>query len=329
MAGYVQTHLVCPTSNPTGLHLAGAPARAPEIAARAPEALLIDDDPYGDLRFASTGPPMTGRHSFASAPFEVLSPGRGSADGRADVALDACVRLKQATDLHTSTLNQRVALDLLRDREWLAEHLSFIRALYRERAYTLIDTLTARLGDRITIAPVRGGLFAWVRFVDGTDADELFTRAVVHGVAFVPGSSFSTDPFIATPPPVLCVLPPAPCRRGTASPPPAHLRLRPPTPKSPFWCNRLRRTSRIHNNGLVEGGYRYHQATASRDDTTSAAFGGIVRRMSATLPPISAVTSSPGERPLHLAEKHKKIARRCVRRTRRLLNALTRVPGRR
>jgi 2-aminoadipate transaminase len=90
-------------------------------------------------------------------------------------------------------LSQCVALELLRDREWFAEHLSFLRALYRDRAQTLVDTLTDRLGDRITIAPVHGGLFAWVRFVDGTDADDLFARAVGHGVAFVPGSSFSVD----------------------------------------------------------------------------------------------------------------------------------------
>ena len=45
----------------------------------------------------------------------------------------------------------------------------------------------------LAIAPVHGGLFAWVRFVDGTDADDLFVRAVDRGVAFVPGSSFTLD----------------------------------------------------------------------------------------------------------------------------------------
>ena len=53
--------------------------------------------------------------------------------------VDACVRLKQATDLHTSTLTQCVALDLLRDAEWFAEHLSFLRGLYRERAQALVE----------------------------------------------------------------------------------------------------------------------------------------------------------------------------------------------
>jgi len=86
-----------------------------------------------------------------------------------------------------------VALDLLRDAEWFAEHLAFIRGLYRERAHTLIEALTDRFGERVAIAPVRGGLFAWVRFVDGTDTDELFERAVGRGVAFVPGSAFTLD----------------------------------------------------------------------------------------------------------------------------------------
>src|SRR5207237_3848961 len=107
--------------------------------------------------------------------------------------VDACVRLKQATDLHTSTLTQAVVLELLRDRDWYAQHVSFLRQLYRERAQTLIGALTDRFAGRVTIAPVEGGLFAWVRFVDGTDTDDLFAHAVGHGVAFVPGSSFSLD----------------------------------------------------------------------------------------------------------------------------------------
>ncbi|HUP73687.1 MAG TPA: PLP-dependent aminotransferase family protein [Acidimicrobiales bacterium] len=183
--------------NPTGVTLSEARRRElAEIATRV-GALLVDDDPYGELRFAGQAVPPIAAPSLVrvGTVSKVLAPGLrvGWMVGPTWL-IDACVRLKQATDLHTSTLSQCVALDLLRDRAWFAEHLSFIRALYRERAQTLVDTLTDRLGDRITIAPVHGGLFAWVRFVDGTDADDLFARSVGHGVAFVPGSSFGVDP---------------------------------------------------------------------------------------------------------------------------------------
>jgi len=182
--------------NPTGFTLSAARRRQLADIATRVGALLVDDDPYGELRFAGQPVPSLAAPSLVrvGTVSKVLAPGLrvGWMVGPAWL-VDACIRLKQATDLHTSTLTQCVALELLHDAEWFAEHLSFIRALYRERAHTMIDALMDRFGDRIAIAPVDGGLFAWVRFVDGTDADELFIRAVGRGVAFVPGSSFSLD----------------------------------------------------------------------------------------------------------------------------------------
>jgi 2-aminoadipate transaminase len=182
--------------NPTGFTLSAARRRQLADIATRVGALLVDDDPYGELRFAGQPVPPLAAPSLVrvGTVSKVLAPGLrvGWMVGPAWL-VDACVRLKQATDLHTSTLTQCAALELLQDSEWFAEHLSFIRALYRERAHTMIDALTDRFGDRIAISPVHGGLFAWVRFVDGTDADDLFIRAVDRGVAFVPGSSFSLD----------------------------------------------------------------------------------------------------------------------------------------
>jgi len=182
--------------NPTGVTLSALRrGELAEIATRA-GALLVDDDPYGELRFAGQPVPPLAAPSLVrvGTVSKVLAPGlRVGWMVGPPWLIDACVRLKQATDLHTSTLTQCVALDLLRDADWFAEHLAFIRGLYRERAHTLTGALTDRFGDRITIAPVHGGLFAWVRFADGTDADELFARAVARGVAFVPGSSFTLD----------------------------------------------------------------------------------------------------------------------------------------
>ena len=182
--------------NPTGITLTAA--RREELAGVATRAgaLIIDDDPYGELRFggqavAPIDAPSLIRVGTVS---KVLAPGLrvGWIIGPPWL-VNTCARLKQATDLHTSTLSQCLALELLRDTDWLAEHLAFLRELYRVRAYALVSALQDRLADRITIAAVEGGLFAWIRFVDGTDTDDLFARAVQQGVAFVPGSSFSLD----------------------------------------------------------------------------------------------------------------------------------------
>ena len=146
--------------NPTGVTLSAARrCKLAEIATRV-GALLVDDDPYGELRFAGQAVPPLAAPSLVrvGTVSKVLAPGlRVGWMVGPPWLIDACVRLKQATDLHTSTLTQCVALDLLRDAEWFAEHLSFIRGLYRERAHTLIDALTDRFGDRVAIAPVHGG----------------------------------------------------------------------------------------------------------------------------------------------------------------------------
>jgi 2-aminoadipate transaminase len=183
--------------NPTGVTLSAARRRALAQIAAGADTLVIDDDPYGELRFAGTAlAPIAGPAlARVGTVSKVLAPGLrvGWMIGPSWL-VEACGRLKQAADLHTSTLTQCVAAELLHDDAWFAEHLSFIRHLYRERAEALAGALSKHFGDRVTIAPVEGGLFAWMTFVDGTDTDDLFARAVAHGVAFVPGSSFSTEP---------------------------------------------------------------------------------------------------------------------------------------
>jgi 2-aminoadipate transaminase len=158
---------------------------------------VVDDDPYGALRFSGVDePPLTATSLVRIGTVsKVLAPGLrvGWIVGPPSV-VDACVRLKQAADLHSSTLSQHVVATLLRDESWFAGHLSFIRELYRARAETLLAALREHFGDRIEIAPVRGGLFAWITFTDGTDTDELLAHAIGHRVAFVPGSSFSAEP---------------------------------------------------------------------------------------------------------------------------------------
>jgi 2-aminoadipate transaminase len=159
-------------------------------------ALVIDDDPYGALRFSGSAlAPIDAAQSVrVGTVSKVLAPGLrvGWMIGPRWL-VDACVRLKQTADLHTSSLSQRLVVELLHDDVWFAEHLVYLRELYRLRARTLVDALHDQFGDRVSIAAVAGGLFAWTTFTDGTDTDALLERAIAHGVAFVPGSSFSPD----------------------------------------------------------------------------------------------------------------------------------------
>jgi 2-aminoadipate transaminase len=170
---------------------------------------VVEDDPYGELRFAgdplpslvslgATGPDgpddadgLVVRLGSAS---KVLAPGLrvGWMTGCPRL-LDAAATLKQSADLHTAGLSQLVVAELLADERAQSAHVDAVRSMYATRADALAASLRDHLGDRLEIHPVRGGMFLWARALDGTDTVDLLPVALGLGVAYVPGSAFSVD----------------------------------------------------------------------------------------------------------------------------------------
>ena len=190
-------YVVTDFQNPAGTTL--APPRRVHLAALADRYgfVLVDDNPYGELRFRGTAGPalrtLTDRAVSLGTASKILAPGLRIAWCIPPAWLyQPLVRTKQTADLHTSTINQLVVADLLSDAAFMSTHLTRLRAVYRERADALVCELAARLGGLIEVDPVDGGLFAWGRLTDGRRADELLRVAVEHLVAFVPGDAFYT-----------------------------------------------------------------------------------------------------------------------------------------
>lgn len=188
----------CPSlQNPTGTTLPLDRRRALAALADRYGFVVVEDDPYSALRWAGEHPPpittLTDRAVWLSTFSKTLAPGLrlGWMVAPEEVRL-AATRLKQAVDLHTPTLSQRLAADLVTRPGWFDSHLRDLVPVYRERAEALAGALRVELGDRATFAPPEGGMFLWVRLA-GVDTDALLPRAVEHGVAFVPGSVFHVD----------------------------------------------------------------------------------------------------------------------------------------
>ena len=99
--------------------------------------------------------------------------------------------VKQAVDLHTSTLSQRAVHRVLTTPGFLPEQLDRLRPFYRDRCNVLCRALPAELGDRFAFTPPAGGMFVWGRFTDDIDTHELLPKAVAEGMAFVPGQAFA------------------------------------------------------------------------------------------------------------------------------------------
>jgi DNA-binding transcriptional MocR family regulator len=194
---------VVPTfQNPTGRTLPDARrARLAQVAAEH-GLWLVEDDPYGELRYdgeplapIAAYPGAGDRTVTVSSLSKVLAPGLRIGFLRAPAALLRPLAIaKQAADLHTSTVDQHAARESLRATD-IDEHIDRICAEYRRRRDALLGGLAAALPEGSTFNRPAGGMFVWARLPAGWDATALLVAALRHDVAFVPGAPFfAVDP---------------------------------------------------------------------------------------------------------------------------------------
>ena len=158
--------------------------------------LVVEDDAYRLLPFEGEPPAPVAAHTDRAAHLgtfsKILSPGLRVGWLTAPRPLLAAVaRVKQGTDLHTSTFAQGIIRAAASDASRLREHVAGVRGLYRRRAEHLGAALTAAFGGRLSVGVPAGGMFCWAEFLDGTDTTDLLPTALAQGVAFVPGTAFS------------------------------------------------------------------------------------------------------------------------------------------
>ncbi|MEV6577356.1 PLP-dependent aminotransferase family protein [Streptomyces sp. NPDC051582] len=185
--------------NPTGRTLPGVRrAAVADVAARR-GLWLVEDDPYGELRYEGAEVPWLAAHPGAEdrtallgSFSKVMAPGLRLGWLRAPQALRrAAAVTKQAADLHTSTVDQLAAAHYLRTAD-LDAHVATVRAAYRERRDALLAGLGAALPEGSAWNRPEGGMFVWARLPEGHDATALLASATARDVAFVPGAPFYT-----------------------------------------------------------------------------------------------------------------------------------------
>lgn len=196
-------YLVPNFANPTGRTLTLQRRRdLVELTARH-GVLIIEDDPYGQLRFRGdpvpslfelalqyVGGDVEASHVVRCSSFsKTLAPGlrEGWVQGATPI-IRKLVMAKQGADLHTPTLDQLIVTELLADV--LPRQIDRVRRTYGERAAIMTGLLDDLLGDRIARTDPEGGMFCWVELLDGTDSTDLLERTVRRNLAFVPGVSF-------------------------------------------------------------------------------------------------------------------------------------------
>lgn len=165
--------------------------------------VIIDDDPYGLLRFEgedlpslqalSPGDPLL----FSVRTFsKILAPGLRVGWVDTDPALrQLVINAKQAMDTSTNVPAQHIVAEFIR-RGGLDNHLAGLRTEYKRRKDSMQESLRRNLGDRVTTTDPEGGFFLWLT-LQGQDAQistrKLFETALAEGVAFIPGPALSAS----------------------------------------------------------------------------------------------------------------------------------------
>ncbi|MBU4222550.1 MAG: PLP-dependent aminotransferase family protein [Euryarchaeota archaeon] len=157
--------------------------------------IFVEDDPYGELRFMGEDIPSVRNYlkentilmgSFS----KIVSPGMrlGWICARKEI-MEKMVVAKQAADLHSNYLSQRILYRHLIDND-LDEHILKIRKAYKEQRDLMVSLIEEQFPEEIKCTKPEGGMFLWITLPENLSSMELFDRAIKENVAFVPGSPF-------------------------------------------------------------------------------------------------------------------------------------------
>ena len=158
--------------------------------------VLIEDDPYGELRFENKSLPYIGgcRNSYSvvlGSFSKIITPGMrlGYIICKNSELLKAVNTAKEAADLHTNIFAQYVIWDYLKNND-LERHIAKIRELYKKQSSAMIEAIKKYFPENIKYTIPEGGMFMWVTLPKGQSAIKLFYKAIENKVAFVPGDPF-------------------------------------------------------------------------------------------------------------------------------------------
>jgi len=186
--------------NPSGVTMTVERRRTLLELARAYGSLVVEDNPYRELRFeGKSAPPLMsldreGRVIYLSTFSKTLAPGlRIAWMAASEELIRRFVTAKQGVDLCCPSLTQAIAAEYCA-RGHIYDHLPRITSLYRKKRDVMLRALEREMPAGVEWTKPEGGLFLWVRLPEGMDTEQLLRLAVEDaGVAYVVGSGFHAD----------------------------------------------------------------------------------------------------------------------------------------
>lgn len=186
--------------NPSGITMSLEKRKAVyELACRY-NVIILEDNPYGDLRFSGEAlPPIKsmdteGRVIYCGSFSKILSPGLrvGFVCANKEI-IGKLVVAKQCADVHTPILSQLICDRFLSEYD-LEQHIEMLRDIYRKKCALMLGEIEKHFSPKVAYTRPRGGLFVWCTLPQGSDMIEFCQRSVAdYKVAVVPGTAFLAD----------------------------------------------------------------------------------------------------------------------------------------
>ncbi|WP_312157696.1 aminotransferase-like domain-containing protein, partial [Pantoea piersonii] len=195
---------IVPTfGNPSGVTLSASRRQKLVALAQEHDFIIFEDDPYSEINFTNeTFRPLksfaqemkaSDRVIYTSTFSKILAPGaRVGWISLPDWLKQQVVILKQATDLHTSSLSQSLTRHYLETGR-LTSQIDLIRTEYKKKCDALCAALQSEMGERIRFHRPLGGMFLWATFNYEFNTTEWLKSTLQNGVVYVPGEFFYCD----------------------------------------------------------------------------------------------------------------------------------------
>lgn len=185
--------------NPTGITSSLENRKALYELAKKYDVLILEDNPYGDLRYKGKDIPAiksldkTGHVVYAGAFSKVISPGIRVAYCLANKELiSKMIAGKQCQDVHTTAWSQHIAYNFMENYDFVA-HLQKLREIYGEKAEMCKALLKKYFPKDIKYDDVDGGFFVWCTLPDNVDMLKFCKALIEKKVCVVPGNAFLAD----------------------------------------------------------------------------------------------------------------------------------------
>ena len=185
--------------NPSGRSIPEARRRAIMEVVAKHDILVIEDNPYGELRYSGDVLPTLqsldqhGQVVYLGSFSKIIAPGfRVGFSIATPYIMSRLIIGKQACDLHSPILTQMIIAEYM-SRGMMENHLQIINKQYKEKRDIMIECLEQHMPEGVTWTHPDGGLFLWAQLPSHMNTLELFSKAVERNVAFVAGEFFFAD----------------------------------------------------------------------------------------------------------------------------------------